>query len=155
MFLKNQSCIFINVNTYTPVKKINITFNKKAMKNSRKLRMLFYFIFVTVILSCNNDDNEINQGEELLGRWQHSSSDDIRNYELHFLPNNHGSECGMSYHSDGTAIGFCASFSWSTTNNPKTLIIPEMELNSPYSINADGQLILNNFKNGLPFNKLN
>jgi len=116
--------------------------------------MIFYLIFITVISSCNSDDNEINQGDELLGRWEHSSSDDISNYELYFLPNNRGGECGMSYHSDGTAIGFCVSFSWSTTNNPKTLIIPEMELNTTYSINADGQLILNNFKKGLPFNKI-
>jgi hypothetical protein len=154
MFLKNQSCIFIHLNTCTSAKKINNTFNKKAMKNSRILRMLFYLIFITVISSCNSDDNEINQGEELLGVWELSSSNDSNNYQLYFYEDNIGGESGGSSHSDGTAMSFFVSFTWSTTDNPKTLIIPDMELNSPYSINAEGQLIINNFRQGEPFNKL-
>jgi len=51
-------------------------------------------------------------------------------------------------------IGGAESFTWSTTNNPKTLLIPDMELNSLYSINAEGQLIINDLQNGEPFNKL-
>jgi len=131
------------------------------MKNSRILKMIFYFIFIIVISSCNSDDIEINQGDELLGEWRRSDASDSGNYELYFLPNNHGGECGMSYHSDGTALGYCASFYWMVTDNPKTLIVrdssdPESSeiINSPYSFNADGQLIINNLKNGLPFNKL-
>jgi len=38
------------------------------MKTSRILKMIF--IFITVISSCNSDDNEINQTHELVGRWQ-------------------------------------------------------------------------------------
>ena len=60
----------------------------------------------------------------------------------------------MVYYSDGTALGSAANFTWSTSDNPKTLIIPEMELNTPYFINADGQLILNNFQKGEPFIKI-
>jgi len=59
------------------------------------------------------------------------------------------------YHPDGDrAVSVTAGFSWSTTNNPKTLIIPDLELNTPYSINAEGQLILNNFRQGKPFDKI-
>jgi len=153
MFLKNQSCIFIHVNTCTSVKKIDITFNKKAMKNSRILRMLFYLIFITVISSCNSDD-EIQQDDALLGVWELSSSNDSNNYQLYFYEDNIGGESGGSSLSDGTAMSFFVSFTWSTTDNPKTLIIPDMELNSPYSISAEGQLIINDLQKGLPFNKL-
>ena len=153
MFLKNQSCIFIHVNTCTSVKKIDITFNKKAMKNSRILRMLFYLIFITVISSCNSDD-EIQQDDALLGVWELSSSNDSNNFQLYFYEDNIGAESGGSSLSDGTAMSFFVSFTWSTTDNPKTLIIPDMELNSPYSISAEGQLIINDLQKGLPFNKL-
>ena len=153
MFLKNQSCIFIHLNTCTSAKKINNTFNKKAMKNSRILRMLFYLIFFTAISSCNIDD-EMQQDDALLGVWELSSSNDSYNYQLYFYEDNIGAESGGSSHSDGTAMSFFVSFTWSTTDNPKTLIIPDMELNSPYSINAEGQLIINNFRQGEPFNKL-
>jgi len=161
MFLKNQSCIFIHVNTCTSTKKINNTFNKKAMKNSRILRMIFYLIFITVISSCNSDDEEINQGDELLGHWELSSSNDSSNYGIDFMPNNYGGWGGVTMYEDGTGIGFYEGFIWSITDNPKTLIIRDdfdpnsrERLNSPYSINADGQLIINNFQNGEPFNKI-
>ena len=149
MFLKNQSCIFIHVNICTSAKKIDNTFNQNAMKNLR----ILILIFITAISSCISDDEEINQGDELLGEWELSSSSDSGHYRLVFLPNNLGGWSSVAYYSDGTALGIAVGFTWSTTINPKTLIIPNMELDSPYSFNADGQLIINNLKNGLPFNK--
>ena len=115
--------------------------------------MLFYLIFIAVISSCNSDD-EIQQDDALLGVWELSSSNDSNNYQLYFYEDNIGGESGGSSHSDGTAMSFYVGFTWSTTDNPKTLIIPDMKLNSPYSINAEGQLIINNFRQGKPFNKL-
>ena len=156
MFLKNQSCIFIHVNTCTSAKKINITFNKKAMKNSRILRMLFYLIFIAVISSCNSDD-EIQQDDALLGVWELSSSNDYYYYRLAFLPDYSGYWEDMGFFPPPDyeyALGGAANFTWSITDNRKTLIIPDMELNSPYSINAEGQLIINDLQNGEPFNKL-
>jgi len=160
MFLKNQSCIFIHVNICTSAKKINNTFNQKAMKNSRILKMIFYFIFITAISSCISDDEEINQGDELLGSWELSSSNDSSNYGIDFMPDNSGGWGGVTMYPDGTGIGFYEGFNWSTTDNPKTLIIwddfdpnSRERLNSPYYINDDGQLIINNLQNGLPFNK--
>jgi len=116
--------------------------------------MIFYLIFITVISSCNSDDNEINQGDELLGSWELRSSNDLSSYGIDFMLDN---VCGWRFTSmypDGTFTSSYQGFNWSTTDNPKTLIILEMELNSLYSINADGQLIINNLKKGLPFNKL-
>lgn len=138
-------------------KTINNTLDQKTMKTSRTLKMVF--IFIAIISSCTSDDNEINQTHELVGRWQIAwqlnDSGDSSNYELNFLPDNSGGGGSVTNHSDGTGIAFYATFTWSTTDNPKTLIIPEMVLNTPYSINADGQLILNNFLKGEPFNKIN
>ena len=58
-------------------------------------------------------------------------------------------------------IGAAESFYWITTDNPKTLIVKESSdsdaheiINSPYSINAEGQLILSDFLPDLPFNKI-
>jgi len=153
MILNFYICKFIGVNTCTSVKKINITFNKKAMKNSRILRMLFYLIFITVISSCASDD-EMHQDDALLGVWELIGSNDSNNYQLYFYEDNIGAESGGSSHSDGTAMSFIVSFTWSRTDNPKTLIIPDMKLNSPYSINAEGQLIINDLQNGEPFNKI-
>lgn len=116
------------------------------------------FIFITVISSCNSDDNEINQTHELVGRWQRSwqlnEYVEKSYYRLDFSPDNYGSWSTMVFCSDVTAIGAAETFTWNTTDNPKTLIIPIMELNTPYSINSDGQLILNNFERGEPFDKI-
>jgi len=152
MFLKNQSCIFIHVNTCTSVKKIDITFNKKTMKNSR----ILIFLFITAISSCASDD-EMQQDDALLGVWELSSSNDYYYYRLAFLPDYSGYWEDMGFFPPPDyeyALGGAANFTWSTTDNRKTLIIPDMELNSPYSINAEGQLIINDLQKGLPFNKL-
>ena len=152
MFLKNQSCIFIHVNTCTSAKKIDITFNKKTMKNSR----ILIFLFITAISSCASDD-EMQQDDALLGVWELSSSNDSYYYRLTFLPNSSGYWEDMGFFPPPDyeyALGGAANFTWSTTDNRKTLIIPDMELNSPYSINAEGQLIINDLQNGEPFNKL-
>lgn len=91
------------------------------MKTSRVLKMIF--IFITVISSCNNDDNEINQTHELVGRWQIAwqlnDSGNNGNYELIFSPDNYGIWSSIVFSSDGTAIGVAESFTWSTTDNPK------------------------------------
>lgn len=158
MFLKNQSCIFIQLNTCNSAKKINNTFDKKAMKNSRILRMIFYLIFITVISSCNSDDNEINQGEELLGVWRHGNPYELGGeYTLTFYADYSGFWGDMSYFPPPDfeyGISGAASFTWSTADNPKILIIPDMKLNTPYSFNAEGQLILNNLRQGKPFDKI-
>jgi len=125
------------------------------MKNSR----ILIFIFFIAVSSCINDDDEIKPGDELLGSWQQQGdSYEIGGiYTLRFYDDNYGCRENIIwyYHPDGdTAIGFAIGFSWSTTNNPKTLIIPDMKLNTPYSINAEGQLILNNFRQGKPFDKI-
>jgi len=124
------------------------------MKTSRTLMMIF--IFITATSSCNSDDNEINQTHELVGRWQRGDVRDNGEYTLAFLPNYSGYWADIVLYPPDyeTGIGGAEGFTWSTTDNPKTLIIPEMELNTPYSINAEGQLILNNFKKGEPFNKI-
>lgn len=126
------------------------------MKTSRILKLIF--ILIISISSCNNNDNEINQTHELVGRWQTAwklnDSGNSGNYELIFLSDNYGSWSSIVYYSDGTALGVAEGFTWSTTNNPKTLIIPELKLNTAYSINSDEQLILNNFKRGQPFTRI-
>ena len=109
------------------------------MKNSRILKMIFHFIFIIVISSCESDDNEINQTHELIGNWELIFSNEFTSdyYTIDFMPNNVGGWGKMVFYSDGTAIGVYQSFTWNTFDNPKTLIIPEMELNTPYSINDD------------------
>ena len=111
------------------------------MKTSR----ILIFLFITAISSCASDD-EIQQDDALLGVWELSSSNDSNNYQLYFYEDNIGAESGGSSHSDVTAMSFIVSFTWSRTDNPKTLIIPDMKLNSPYSINTEGQLIINDLQ---------
>jgi len=125
------------------------------MRNSR----ILIFIFIIAISSCINDDDEIKPGDELLGSWQQQGDPyEIGGiYTLRFYDDNYGFRENIIYyyHPDGDiAIGCAIGFSWSTTNNPKTLIIPDMKLNTPYSINAKGQLILNNFRQGKTFDKI-
>ena len=141
-----MSLLFINL----------VLLKKDTMKNSR----ILILIFITAISSCISDDDEINQGDELLGSWELISSNDSSNYGIDFMPNNYGGWGGVTMNSDGTSIGAYSSFAWSITDNPKTLIIRDdfdpnslERLNSPYYINADGQLIINDLKKGLPFNK--
>ena len=125
---------------------------KDTIKNLR------IFIFITAISSCISDDDEIRQGDELLGSCYHGDPYEIGGeYTLIFYADYYGfwGDIIYYYHPDGDiAIGVAIGFSWSTTNNPKTLIIPDMKLNTPYSINAEGQLILNNFRQGKPFDKI-
>ena len=120
----------------------------------KTLRILI-FLFITVISSCASDD-EIQKDDALLGVWELSSSNDSYYYRLVFLPDYTGYWEDMSFGPPDfeDAIGGAANFTWSITDNRKKLIIPDMELNSPYSISAEGQLIINDLQKGLPFNKL-
>ncbi len=140
-----MSILFVNL----------VLLKNDTMKNSRI--QILIFIFITAISSCISDD-EINQGDELLGSWHHGNPYEIGGeYTLTFYADYSGFWGDMSFFPPPDfeyAIGGAASFSWSTTNNPKTLIIPDMKLNTPYSINAEGQLILNNFRQGKPFDKI-
>ncbi len=122
--------------------------------------MTFYFIFIIVILSCNSDDEEINQGDELLGYWQRSDVSDTMLYTLNFFPDNFGAYGISSCQSEDYCLGLAQSVYWMVTDNPKTLIIrddfdPNSReiINSSYYINADGQLFLSCFAD-LHFNKI-
>jgi len=123
----------------------------------KTLRILI-LIFITAISSCNNDEAEINQGDELLGHWQ---SIDVSEYPIilmDLMPDNRGGY-GVNIHAKGHETNWYYTIYWTTTDNPKTLIIrddfdPNSReiINSSYYINADGQLFLSCFKD-LPFIK--
>jgi len=126
------------------------------MKTSR----ILIFIFITAISSCISDDEEINQGDELLGYWQRSDVSDIMLYTLEFRPDNYGSYGISSCDTEGYCLGLAESVYWMTTDNPKTLIVrgdsdsnSREIINSPYYINANGQLFLSCFTD-LHFNKI-
>ncbi len=126
------------------------------MKTSR----ILILIFITAISSCISDDDEINQGDELLGYWQRSDASDIMLYTLNFHPDNYGFYGISSCDTEGFCLGLAESFYWMTTDNPKTLIVRDDSdsdsreiINSTYYINADGQLFLSCFTD-LHFNKI-
>ena len=119
----------------------------------RKLKMIFYFIFIATILSCNSDDNEINQTNELVGVWQRSDFSENFEYKLYLNSDYTGMITSSEYFDDGKAISNALTVTWSAIDNQLTLLIADEEINTPYSFNADGQLILRGLTD-LPFNKL-
>ena len=119
----------------------------------RGLKMIFYFILIATILSCNSDDDENNQTNGLVGVWQRSDVSDIFENKFIFNSDNSGYRTWFEGNSPTSAISNAETFNWSTNDNQLTLIILNEKINTPFSFNSEGQLILSTFSD-IPFNKL-
>ena len=122
------------------------------MKNLRIPKLIFYILFMTAILSCSKDD-EINQTSELVGVWQRSDVSENFENKFVFQSDNSGYRTWFEGNMPETAISALMTLKWSAIDNHLTIMVGDEEINTTYSINSNGQLILSNLTD-LPFNKI-
>ncbi len=138
------------------------------MKNL-KPRIILFITIACILSSCkddvsnNNASQNSDENSELVGVWQRSdfikdpdfsNYNENNDYKLHFNTDNSSSLTHGIFYSDGKAISTANTFEWSTENNQLSIKFSDEEvINTPYSINEEGQLLLNGLTN-LPFNKI-
>lgn len=122
------------------------------MKLYKSPKTLFLFLVITTFLSCKNDDS--GNGNPLIGVWQRSDVSERNDFKLYFNPENKGYSTDYLSQEDSTAISALREFVWSTNDTILTLNYSDGDIkNSPYSINANGQLVVPEIS-GVAFNKL-
>ena len=123
------------------------------MKNSIKLSFVVLFTIVSTLFSCSSDDdNNDSDINELVGIWQRVDSDNGTDNKFVFNADNSGLKIYAEFHEGGTAISNASSLEWSSSNN-NLHIIENEEIDTPYSFNEEGQLILSSVSN-IPFNRV-
>ena len=121
------------------------------MKKAIKLSFVIVLTIVSTLFSCSSD-NDNDSENELVGIWQRIDSDNGSDNKFVFNADNSGLKIYAESHEDGTAISNATSLEWSSSSN-NLHIIENEEIDTPYSFNENGQLILSAVSN-IPFNRV-
>jgi hypothetical protein len=113
------------------------------MKNAITSSFTVVLLIVTTLFSCSSEDVDDNliETNTLVGEWQRLDSNASVVNTFEFYADNSGVKIYAEYHDDGTATSSATGIEWNTTSNNIQLLMDE-EINTPYSFNAEGQLIL-------------
>jgi uncharacterized membrane protein len=126
------------------------------MKPLKMRKAIFLFLAITTLLSCKNDDqgNVKNEEKNLIGVWQRSDVTQMKDYKLYFNTESAGYSTEFLANEDSTAISALREFMWNTNQNILTINYSDGAIETtPFSINANGQLIVTDISQ-FPFNKL-
>lgn len=111
------------------------------MKNSIKISFLVLLTIISTLFSCSSDNDNDSDTNQLIGIWQRVDSDNGSDNKFVFNADNSGMKIYAETHEDGSAISNATSIEWSSSNNSLHIIFYE-EIDTPYSFNDEGQLIL-------------
>ena len=124
------------------------------MKNNIKTSFVILLTIVSTLFSCSSDtDDSLNETNALVGEWQRVDSNNSFENIFVFNADNSGIKISSETNDNATAISNAVSLEWSSSNNNLLLII-DQEINTPYSFNAQGQLILSAITE-IPFVRIN
>lgn len=116
------------------------------MKNLKIYKPIILFFVLISILSCNKDDDESILTNDLIGEWQRSDFSNEFEYKLIFNSDNTGfrieSETDLE---EGTQISSLIPFTWIANNNTLNIDFDGEIVNTNFSINPSGQLLLSDF----------
>ncbi|MBQ0787513.1 MAG: hypothetical protein KBT69_08440 [Oceanihabitans sp.] len=113
------------------------------MKNTIKLNFVILLTVVTTLFSCstNDMDDDQNVANALVGEWQRVDSSASLANSFVFYADNTGIKIASEAQDNGTAISNAVSLEWNSSTTNLQLMMDE-EINTPYSFNAEGQLVL-------------
>lgn len=125
------------------------------MKPYNSYKVIFLFLALTTLLSCNDEKNSnTDPANNLMGVWQSSNFNEMYDYKLYFNTESEGYSTEYIAQTDSTSISNLRPFTWNTSENTLTLAYEDGASDTtPFSINADGQLLLPVLSD-FPFNKL-
>ncbi len=113
------------------------------MKNTIKLNFVILLTVVATLFSCSTNDMDEDQdiANALVGEWQRVDSNASLANSFVFYADNTGIKIASEADKNGTAISNATSLEWNSSSTNLQLMIGE-EINTPYSFNAEGQLVL-------------
>jgi len=113
------------------------------MKNTIKLNFVILLTVVATLFSCSTNDMDEDQdiGNALVGEWQRVDSNASLANSFLFYADNTGIKIASEADTNGTAISNATSLEWNSSSTNLQLMMGE-EINTPYSFNAEGQLVL-------------
>lgn len=113
------------------------------MKNTIKLNFVILLTVVATLFSCSTNDMDEDQdiANALVGEWQRVDSNASLANSFVFYADNTGIKIASEADTNGTAISNATSLEWNSSSTNLQLMMGE-EINTPYSFNAEGQLVL-------------
>jgi len=120
------------------------------MKNCK---IILIFLIVTSILSCDKNDEEMDNTNQLIGEWMRSDFSDDFEFKLIFKDD----YTGYRIYKEGTIetkiISSLTPFSWNLVGDSLTFKEYEEIITTKYYINSEGELMLENYSD-VPFIKM-
>lgn len=113
------------------------------MKSTIKLSFVILLTVIATLFSCSTNDMDDDQdiANALVGEWQRVDSNASLANSFVFYADNTGIKIASEADVDGTAISNATSLEWNSSSTNLQLMMGE-EINTPYSFNEEGQLIL-------------
>ena len=112
------------------------------MNKLNLLKIGFYFILITSMLSCNDERLDVFQEDELVGEWLLNDPTNNCEQTLIFDQNNTGIEIVGCEYSDDTFVSSAESFVWSTDKDIITIDFYGDKTKSSFSFDEEGHLFL-------------
>lgn len=116
------------------------------MKNNKFLLIL---LFLTLSISCDNDD-EVDYSNQLIGEWLRSDFSDDFEFKLIFQSDNSGFRIYREGNMQTEITSSLTQFNWSVKENSLTFDEFGEQITTKYSINSEGELVLQDYSD-LPF----
>ena len=102
----------------------------------------FYFIFITSMLSCNDERLDVYQEDDLVGEWLLNDPTNNCEQTLIFDNNKTGIEIVGCKYSDDTFVSSAESFTWETDKNIVTIDFHGDKKKTSFSFDEEGHLFL-------------
>lgn len=118
------------------------------MKNLKYFKFTVFLILVGFIISCSDDEMDVNQESDLIGTWERSDSSDVFGYTLDFDEDHTGFRTSFTKDLENeTFSSSILQFNWSTEDAILNIEgFEAMNTTTRYSIDANGHLYLYDFK---------
>ena len=111
------------------------------MKNNKFLLIL---LFLTLSISCDNDD-EVDYSNQLIGEWLRSDFSDDFEFKLIFQSDNSGFRIYREGNMQTEITSSLTQFNWSVKENRLTFDEFGEQITTKYSINSEGELVLQDY----------
>ena len=115
------------------------------MNNLKVLKTVLILSVLLTLFSCKEDDKNIDLSIDLIGEWQRSDVSTEFEYQLIFYANHSGLRTQREGDLNGQSISSAITFNWNTNDDILDLDFDGDIITTPFFINAEGQLFLNDF----------
>ncbi|MEZ4875567.1 MAG: hypothetical protein R2793_09020 [Flavobacteriaceae bacterium] len=108
---------------------------------------------LALLSSCAKENNDFNAGDNLIGKWQRSDSNENFEFQITFSSDLTGYQTEKITDTNTGETSSALGFSWEANNELLTIQFDEQTRSSYYSINPQGILTLDLYE-GVFFEKV-